>query len=539
MPVALNTSDALFGAVNYLFCVDNDNTIKELKNSTALTVHADVVLPSSGTPSTSAPFGRSFRTLRGSTATPSDEYNFRGVSFAPIATPTDGPESVLVVLNQLNAAAVGGAQGPFLTLNVGGNQSGMGLRLNATGNVIPQGRGNEFTGTATAASVSTGARTILITRNGDVANSVFVYVDGVLDANFTAGLSNAGGAFGYGSSIGSIQAIGGAAGFGFCSMDIVYLAGFSTALTSGDASRLHASLTGSGAFALVTGVETPDFLAPTLTSPTGTQTGSTTASGTVTTNENTGTLYRLASTNATETAATVKAATLTQAVSATGSQAVTFTGLSAGTTYYAHYVHTDAAGNDSARVSSASFTTTAAAATATTLTGPSGGTVGAASAAFTVGANGAITGTVTVTLSDGGGGGTFSPTSVAISSGTPTATFTYTASSAGAKTISISDTGSLTDAASITYTATLTAGTLTSSPLKNNTGTLLTSAGCEAYVSNPTTGALVVKKTGLTTNGSTGVASFSDGAVVAATSYRVVWKTTGDGAEGLETLTAT
>lgn len=95
-----------------------------------------------------------------------------------------------------------------------------------------------------------------------------------------------------------------------------------------------------------------------------------------------------------------------------------------------------------------------AAATAVTLTGPSGGVVSVASTNFTVGANGTITGTVTVTPSDGGGGGTFSPTSVAISSGTPTATFTYTPASTGVKTISCSDDGGLTDPSSISYTST-------------------------------------------------------------------------------------
>ena len=102
-----------------------------------------------------------------------------------------------------------------------------------------------------------------------------------------------------------------------------------------------------------------DTTAPTLTSPTGTQTGSTTASGTVSTDEANGTLYYLASTNATETAATVKAAS-SQAVSGTGSQSVSFTGLTASTTYYAHYCHRDAAGNDSTVSNSASFTTAAA-----------------------------------------------------------------------------------------------------------------------------------------------------------------------------------
>lgn len=99
------------------------------------------------------------------------------------------------------------------------------------------------------------------------------------------------------------------------------------------------------------------------------------------------------------------------------------------------------------------------AATAVTLTGPTTGTVGSPSTNFTVGANGDITGTVTVTPSDAGAGGSFTPTSVAISAGTPTATFTYTASSSGAKTISVTNNGSLTNPSNITYTASSAAAT--------------------------------------------------------------------------------
>lgn len=116
---------------------------------------------------------------------------------------------------------------------------------------------------------------------------------------------------------------------------------------------------------------------------------------------------------------------------------------------------------------SLTYTVSAGAATATTLSGPSGGTVSVASTNFTVGANGTITGTVTVTPSSGGGGGTFTPTTVAISSGTPTATFTYTPASTGAKTISISDDGSLTDAASLTYT--VVSGSTTTVDVTNST----------------------------------------------------------------------
>jgi hypothetical protein len=117
-------------------------------------------------------------------------------------------------------------------------------------------------------------------------------------------------------------------------------------------------------------------------------------------------------------------------------------------------------------------TVTISAATATTLTGPTSGVVGTASAAFTVGADGPITGTVTVTPSDGGAGGTFSPTSVAISSASPTATFTYTASSAGAKTISVTNNGGLSNPSSIDYTAASAASTVSSVTVSPSTATV-------------------------------------------------------------------
>lgn len=110
--------------------------------------------------------------------------------------------------------------------------------------------------------------------------------------------------------------------------------------------------------------------------------------------------------------------------------------------------------------SNITYTASSSAATAVTMTGPSGGTVGVASTNFTIGANGAITGTVVVTPSDGGGGGSFSPTTVSISSGAPTGTFTYTPASTGAKTISVTNGGGLTNPSNITYTATAAAVTV-------------------------------------------------------------------------------
>lgn len=115
-----------------------------------------------------------------------------------------------------------------------------------------------------------------------------------------------------------------------------------------------------------------DVTAPTLSGPTTQADSDTTGSGSVTTDEGNGTLYFVVTTSVTApTALQVhdgedhlgNAATDSgsQAVSATGPQAISggFIGLSASTTYYAHFMHEDAAANRSAVVSSASFTTDA------------------------------------------------------------------------------------------------------------------------------------------------------------------------------------
>lgn len=124
-----------------------------------------------------------------------------------------------------------------------------------------------------------------------------------------------------------------------------------------DAAGNNSSVVTSAQFTTAAGGDTTP---PTLSSPTGTATGTTTATGTVSTNESNGTLYYLFSTNSTESAATVKASGGTQAVTATGTQNVSVSGLSPGTVYYAHYLHRDASGNDSTVSNSSSFTTTAA-----------------------------------------------------------------------------------------------------------------------------------------------------------------------------------
>lgn len=109
-----------------------------------------------------------------------------------------------------------------------------------------------------------------------------------------------------------------------------------------------------------------DTTPPTLTSPTGSATSPVAATVGVTTDEANGTLYCVVTTSATQpTIAQIKAGQdhtgaaavygSSQVISSTGAKTFNATGLSPNTSYYAHFVHTDAAANDSTRSSSAVF----------------------------------------------------------------------------------------------------------------------------------------------------------------------------------------
>ncbi|MEW8025536.1 MAG: cadherin repeat domain-containing protein [Candidatus Thiodiazotropha sp.] len=101
---------------------------------------------------------------------------------------------------------------------------------------------------------------------------------------------------------------------------------------------------------------------PDLTSPTLTSTGQNTMQGTVDTDTDTGTLYAYWSTSATPPSATdLKAGTGAawsgnQTVTSTGTKTFNATGLVAGTTYYAHFLH-DNSGSESAISTSAGVAT--------------------------------------------------------------------------------------------------------------------------------------------------------------------------------------
>lgn len=99
--------------------------------------------------------------------------------------------------------------------------------------------------------------------------------------------------------------------------------------------------------------------APILSAATGSAIGSTSASGSVTTDKVGGTLRRVTTTNSTESAATIKAGA-SQSVTSIGVQSFTASGLLPSTTYRHHLVHVDALGVDSNVISTAPFTTAAA-----------------------------------------------------------------------------------------------------------------------------------------------------------------------------------
>lgn len=107
---------------------------------------------------------------------------------------------------------------------------------------------------------------------------------------------------------------------------------------------------------------------PVLTVPTGASTSSTTADVGATTDEGNGTMYAVVTASATQpSVAQIKAGqdhtgaaaawAGNLAITSAGAKSLNATGLAPVTAYYAHLVHTDAATNDSNRVSSSAFTT--------------------------------------------------------------------------------------------------------------------------------------------------------------------------------------
>ena len=137
-----------------------------------------------------------------------------------------------------------------------------------------------------------------------------------------------------------------------------------------------------------------------------------------------------------------------------------------------------------------------------------------------------------LTLVSGSGGFRVAHIAVQLAGAAPTlagnVTIDDTAPAGGLVSVSSSLTGSVTlDDTAPAGTLGAVPGTFRSEALKDGAGSVQASTAMAWFrLYNPSTGALVVEKTGLSTNGA-GVVSFSDGAVSAGVSYASDWLTAG------------
>lgn len=252
MAKTLNTSDALYTSLSHLFTVDDDNTIKELKAGLACTPHANVLTPASG--ATSSPVGRSFRTGGAAGSSPA----VYGVDFPNYVAANNANLSFFCAVNQYNSANNGGSTTygvPMFSTDAGGIRIGCGMQLDATTGKVFHSNHNgiaALSGTLnTAGSITSGVTSFGFTRTS--GGVVKVYINGAVDSAYTGGVANTGSQFGAAWDTAQMSLIGGMAAYGWVSFDYAYVCDWlGTVITDADMLRLHNSLTGSDAFALIT-----------------------------------------------------------------------------------------------------------------------------------------------------------------------------------------------------------------------------------------------------------------------------------------------
>ncbi|MES2973366.1 MAG: DnaT-like ssDNA-binding protein [Pseudomonadota bacterium] len=242
MALALNTSDPLHSALSYLLVVDDDNTVKELKGGRTLTVNSNVVINH-----TTAPFGRSFRTGGASSVA-------WLVSHAAVSAPTNAPISVFIACQQFTSKTnpAGSGTGARLFAGEGGAvKIGPGTHIFIDGKFQPSSNQSGASAVVpTAGNIATGANTFGWTRYGTTTPAK-AYINGALDSNYTSPPADDGVNYNSRTAASTFTGFGGMT-TDWVTADWVYVAVFiGTALTADDFSRLHASLTGSNAFALI------------------------------------------------------------------------------------------------------------------------------------------------------------------------------------------------------------------------------------------------------------------------------------------------
>ncbi|SFD83560.1 putative Ig domain-containing protein [Massilia yuzhufengensis] len=287
-----------------------------------------------------------------------------------------------------------------------------------------------------------------------------------------------------------------------------------------------------------------DTLAPVLSSPTGTSSGATTGTASVSTNEGAGTAWclTLAASASDPDGPTIEASGTSKSITATGVQSwPTRTSLTTGVPVKNWFYQKDPSGNGSNVVSSASFTPTASNA-APTFTGNIAnitGTGGAAITPVTVASAFADTDALTYSASPGGtawpSGLTINPTTGAISGTVGTSTTT------GLK-VRATDTASQTvdsNAFSVTMSAAPVAGTLTTQDFKNGTGQVLANlTGLNVSVLAVPSGAFVKSFASETTDAG-GFNSVTDALIVPGTKYAHITINSAGTVIGAELITAT
>lgn len=351
MALALNTSHPLHGNVKLLIGVDEGDVLVDLVTP------GRTITPQSGSSFGSGTYGRHFR--------------FGGAQYTPAgaifdAFTADNTGTLVCVWNGLPYVQTDTRDMQFIIGRGGAAPTARWFPQIHRGNNGRVGAicydssiGNYMRAEASTTAFATGgpARMVTITRDGETAHKI--YVGSTEEAS--------GGKLGTNNASSVFDRLGGYPGQSAISADLVWAVWFDVVLTPTQVADLYASLGADNAFALIAA---GDSTAPVLSSPTGTQTGSTTANVGATTDENNGTLYAVVTTSATQpSVAQIKAGqdhtaaaaawAGSQAVSTTGAKTLGAAGLTASTSYYAHLVHTDAAANDSNRVSSGQFTTAA------------------------------------------------------------------------------------------------------------------------------------------------------------------------------------
>mgnify|MGYP003526206083 FL=1 len=408
-------------------------------------------------------------------------YTAKGAAFSPYLTMNTNtyPNYTVVAVVNASGAVQGGATSLFMARSAGGDSIRTGGKTDS---------GNAAGYRVAGSAMGTGPRMITYCRIG--ATAAKLYSNTTLDVNST-GLGAD-----YGSPDARVDYLGGWDGQNSMTASIVWLAVFNKELSLAEISDLHASLGASNAFGLVsTANAAPTFPGPNIGNQTGTV-GTALSANTVSDSFSDSDALTFSAIGSWPPGVTVSSAGV---ISGTPTTAGTYSTLQVrATDTAAQTVDSDvfsftisAAGTD------ANFAITSDDATF------SGGGVVRPMASFAVTAADA-------TFS--GGGGLLALAS--FNAATANATF-----AGGA-------------------TGDVTQGTITCPALKNNTGAVLANeTGVTAYVYSVATGAHVATKTGQTTNPS-GILTFTDAAIAAGTTYRVVI-VLGSGAEGMDKVAAT